>query len=65
MNTEADFLVPDEPFINVDSQYVGFLEERIPGMMGKGVVIASHVPTRLLGHNIIMLKNGRIVSRGV
>ena len=65
LNTEADLLVLDEPFINVDSQYVGFLEERILGMKGKIVVVASHVPTRLFEHDIIMLKNGRIMFRGV
>ena len=65
LNTEADLLVLDEPFINVDSQYVGFLEEKILGMKDKVIVVASHVPTRLFEHDIIMLKNGRIIFRGV
>ena len=39
------------------------LDDCRPG--GIVVVVASHVPTRLFEHDIIMLKNGRIVFRGV
>lgn len=64
MSLPVRVLLLDEPFINVDSQYVNFLEEKILNITGKLVVVASHIPTRLLEHDIIFINNGRILFSG-
>lgn len=54
----------DEPFINVDSEYMGFLEEKILDLRDKLVIVASHIPSILFRHNIIAIEDGRILYHG-
>ena len=65
LEREARILLLDEPFINVDSEYVGFLEERLLRLSRDRLIfVATHVPSRLLEHDLILLQDGRIVFTG-
>ncbi|MEB3755384.1 MAG: ATP-binding cassette domain-containing protein [Desulfurococcales archaeon] len=64
LNTPADIIMLDEPFINVDTEYVSFLESKILNQKGKIIIVASHIPTKLLEHEIIALQDGVILFKG-
>ncbi|MCE4625932.1 MAG: ATP-binding cassette domain-containing protein [Desulfurococcales archaeon] len=65
LERRSKILLLDEPFINVDSEYIGFLEEHLIRMAGeKLIVVATHVPSRLLEHNLILIRDGQIVFTG-
>ena len=54
----------DEPFINVDTKYISYLEELISSTRNKLIVLSTHVISKLLRNNIILLENGRITYHG-
>ena len=55
----------DEPFVNVDPEIQNKLAEIIESLApGRLILVATHVPTRLLRHNIIFIEDGRIKFQG-
>ncbi len=64
LSLPADIILLDEPFINVDSRYVSFLENKILEYRNRIVIVATHIPSRLLKYDIIAIQNGRILYKG-
>jgi len=58
---EAYFL--DEPFTNIDAEYVARLEDVIERLGGKGktILVSTHILSRLLRNKLIVLDSGSLV----
>ena len=58
-------IILDEPFINVDSTFISILEEKIlEASKNRILLVSSHVPSRLITENLIVMNEGRIVFKG-